>query len=389
MRREEEDRRTGAQGQRYTGDGYGSPVRRDRRSNRLPPQAHSYSEVSESVVEAPPAGAAGRRMPPIVPAAAGAAAGAVAAGHGYAPVTPVANPRRSHSMSRSRHDVDPVTMPEMPPESESDSILPAQGRSQRHRSASRRRRDAEALAAGAAVGATAGAVGRSNSRRRDEDGRYGAYPPASNQPPVSVKVKVPHDRAGNITLRRLTEAESAAERERAGRSSSQQRRPHAGDSASSLSGTDSPSNRRYRRESSVRPAELSAERRTDAAQPPQQLPPQAPYQSAPPSSSGILNPPNPPFAAGRRPKDSAYFSGAQGPPGAAAGPSGSNPAAGHTMTSIESPGSHGTWSAMSPSPGAGGAQPPDVSSSAAAERRRRRRLERSDTGRPQAKVDYQ
>lgn len=370
MRREEEDRRAGAHGQqRYTGDGYGSPVRRDRRSHRPPPShAQSYSEVSESVIEQ----GSSRPYAPVAGAAAAGAAGAAA----YPPVTPVANPRRSHSMSRSRQDVEPVTMPEMPPESDSDSILP-QGRTQR--SASRRRREAEALAAGAAVGAAAGAVGRSSSRRRDEDNRYAAYPPPANQPPLSVKVKVPHDRAGNIVLRRLTEAEAAAER-----GSSQQRRPHPSDDASSLSGTDSPSNRRYRRESSVRPAELSAERRAEGSQ----QPPAAPYQGAPHSSSGVLNPPNPPFAGGRRPKDSAYFSGAQGPPGAA-GPSGSNPAAGHTMTSIDSPGSHGTWSAMSPSPGAGGgAQPPDVSSSAAAERRRRRRLERND-GRPQAKVDYQ
>ncbi|KJR81005.1 kinetochore protein NNF1 [Sporothrix schenckii 1099-18] len=376
MRREEEDRRAGTHGQqRYTGDGYGSPVRRDRYGRRPPPShAQSYSEVSESIIEQ----GGSRPYAPVAGAAAAGAAGA-AGGAAYAPVTPVANPRRSHSMSRPRPDVEPVTMPEMPPESDSDSILP-QGRVQR--SSSRRRREAERLAAGAVAGTAAGAMGRSNSRRRDEDSRYAAYPPPANQPPVSVKVKVPHDRAGNITLRRLTEAEAAAER-----GSSQQRRPHPSDDASSLSGTDSPSNRRYRRESSVRPAELSAEQRTEGSIPPPAAPP---YQGPPHSSSGVLNPPNPPFAGGRRPKDSAYFSGAQGPPGTAAGPSGSNPTAGHTMTSIESRGSHGTWGAMSPSPGAGGggSQPPDVASSAAAERRRRRRLERND-GRPQAKVDYQ
>ncbi|CAK7568713.1 MAG: hypothetical protein SEPTF4163_006714 [Sporothrix epigloea] len=383
MRREEDDRRAGTQGRHYTGDGYGSPVRRDRRSHRPPPSSHTYSDFSESVIET------SRPAPPgdYAPVAAGAAAAGAAAGlaagapssSAYVPVTP-ANPRRSQSLSQSRQEVQPIRMPDMPSESESESILP-QNRAQR--SDSRRRREAEALAGGAAAGAAAGALGRSSSQRRDEEGRNAAYPPPSN----IVKVKVPHDRAGNITLRRLTEAEAAAER-----GSSQQRRAHPNDDASSLSGTLSPINRRYRRESSVRPAELSAERRAEAAHTPQapSMASQTPYQGPPISSSAMLSPPNPPFAGGRRPKESVTFSGVDGAPGS--GPSGSNPVAGHTMTSIESPGSHGTWSAMTPSPGAvrtGGAQPPEVASSAAAERRRRRRLERNDTGRHPARLDYQ
>ncbi|EPE10021.1 hypothetical protein F503_05116 [Ophiostoma piceae UAMH 11346] len=364
-RREEEDRRTGS---RYTGDGYGSPVRRDRRQRPPPPSLPSevtqtYSDISDSVVEPSLTSAHPSSAPP-------PAGGSLQPGY---PVTPGANTRQSRSsILRSRQDIEPITMPEMPPLSDSDSILPAQ----RRRSESRRRAEAEGLAAGAAA---AGAAGRSSSRRPSEDGRSSTYPPQSNQPSATVKLKVHDDRGGNITLRRFTEAEAAAERERTGRGSSQQRRPNpAVDSVSSLSGTESPSNRRYRRDSSVRPSE-AAERKSGSLQP------TAPYQAAPPSSSNVLNPPNPPFAGGRRPKDSAYYSGGQGAPG----PSGSNPAAGHTMTSLESPGSHGTWSAMSPSPAAGASstRPPDVSSNAAAERRRRRRMERSDTGR-QPKVDY-
>lgn len=362
-RREDEDRRHGS---RYTGDGYGSPVRRDRR--RPPPASlpsevtQTYSDMSDSVVE-----------PSLAPTSVPGAPPAAGLQPGY-PVTPGANTRQSHSsILRSRHDIEPIAMPEMPPSSESDSILPAQ----RRRSGSRRRAEAEGLAAGAAAAA---AAGRSSSRRPSEDGRSSTYPPQSNQPSATVKVKVHDDRGGNITLRRFTEAEAAAERERTGRGSSQQRRPHtAADSVSSLSGNESPSNRRYRRDSSVRPSE-AAERKSGSLQP------SAPYQSAPHSSSNVLNPPNPPFAGGRRPKDSAYYSGGQGAPG----PSGMNPVAGHTMTSLDSPGSHGTWSAMSPSPAAGASstRPPDVSSNAAAERRRRRRMERSETGR-QPKVDYQ
>ena len=360
-RHEEEDRRTGS---RYTGDEYGSPVRHDRRQRPPPPSVPSevtqtYSDISDSVVE-----------PSTVAPAPSSAAPPPAGGSlqpAY-PVTPGTNTRQSRSsILRSRQDIEPIAMPEMPPLSDSDSVLPAQ----RRRSESRRRAEAEGLSAG-----------RSSSRRPSEDGRSSTYPPQSNAPSATVKLKV-HDDRGNITLRRFTEAEAAAERERTGRGSSQQRRPNtAADSVSSLSGTETPGNRRYRRDSSVRPSEAT-ERKSE-------LPlPTAPYQAAPPSSSNMLNPPNPPFAGGRRPKDSAYYSGGQGGQGAS-GPSGSIPAAGHTTTSLDSPGSHGTWSAMSPSPAPGGSstRTPDVSSNTAAERRRRRRMERSDTGR-QPKVDYQ
>ncbi|KAF3769897.1 hypothetical protein M406DRAFT_320092 [Cryphonectria parasitica EP155] len=89
-----------------------------------------------------------------------------------------------------------------------------------------------------------------------------------------------------------------------------------------------------------------------------------------------LSPPQASFAGGRRPKDSAYYSGLS-PVG---GPVGGQPAAGATVSSLaslQSPGSHGTWSGMSPigTPGAPG--PSEASATAsAAERRRRRRLER-------------
>jgi hypothetical protein len=132
---------------------------------------------------------------------------------------------------------------------------------------------------------------------------------------------------------------------------------------SSLSGTDTgTSRRRYRREDRERREadEIAAEKRAEAGAPPVMAP---------------LSPPNPAFAGGRRPKDSAYYSGRPGSAGTGAGPSGSGYAAGSGVGggSVGSPESHGTWSGMSPGSGRGSGED-------AAERRRRRRLERSQRG---------
>jgi len=167
-----------------------------------------------------------------------------------------------------------------------------------------------------------------------------------------VNVKVHHDRDRNITLRRLTDEEAAAATRR-----TQRRRA---DSVSSQSEADTPTGRRYRRErdTSQRRAEAAAEQHVENDP---LLPP--------------LSPPNPGFAAGRRPqgKDSAYYSGQPGP-------SGGVPQAGATVSSLgdlASPaGSRGDFSAISP---AGSGMPGrDPSSSAAADRRRRRRIERRE-----------
>ena len=355
LREEEDERRSGHRGSRFTGDGYSTPTRREsrRRIHRPVPSrvetGTSISRVTEgegsSLIEPRP-GTSAFSGPPMPPLPAG----------GYPPGAPLppgvipvpAGGAHSRSRSRSRHDVGPAVMPPMPPdpqgilahESGSEAYTSSGGRPHRRHS-SRRRREGEAAAATAA--ATAGMLAAEEEARRRTD-RGGSRTPSQ---PVSVKVKVHDDRDRNVTLRRLTEEEAAAAR--------RDRRRRA-DSASSLSGTDSPTRRRYRRDSSQRRAEEAAEH---AVTDDERLAP--------------LSPPAPAFAGGRRPaKDSAYYSGQPGP-------SGSTPAAGATVSSL---GSHGTWSGASPSPSA--RFDPTAS---AAERRRRRRLERRDAP-PAGTVDF-
>ncbi|KAK4455935.1 hypothetical protein QBC34DRAFT_4564 [Podospora aff. communis PSN243] len=364
-RREEEERRSGRRNSRYTGDGYPTPTRLDskRRPRRNQPASsgitNTTSVISESSIEPRgdtnydpvPPGAPPPPFPLPVPAGAGLPP---------ASVPPPGRNSRSHSRSHSRprYDIgEGVSMPPMPPdphgvlhpESGSETYFSSGGaQHQRHRV---RRDAAEAAAAAAAAAASAGALAaeQEEDRRRRGDYRGEGTPPS--QKPVSVNVKVHHDRDRNITLRRLTEEEAAAERR------TQRRRA---DSVSSQSEADTPTGRRYRRErdTSQRRAEAAAEQHVENDP---LLPP--------------LSPPNPAFAAGRRPqgKDSAYYSGQPGP-------SGGVPQAGATMSSlgdlVSPAGSRGDFSAISP---AGSGMPGrDPSSSAAADRRRRRRIERRE-----------
>lgn len=114
-----------------------------------------------------------------------------------------------------------------------------------------RHRDAAAAGiAGGAVGlAAAKAPEASSSRRNHRDRRQsaGGGVPSVASPPVSIKVKM-HDDNRHVTLRRLPEAEAAAERQaREARRRSQERSGRRrGDSASSLSGTEG-SGERFRR----------------------------------------------------------------------------------------------------------------------------------------------
>lgn len=340
-RYEEEERRAGHHGSRYTADGYPSPSRKlsRRPTGRpvAPPSGVTLSEMSEdsSLVEPrPPRGgyvASGLGGPPIT--------------GGADPVTPTRRGSRSRSDSRPGI-VDPVSMPPMPPDPH--GILHSDGSpAPLRRGSSRRRREGEAAAAAAA--ATASRLAQDEERRRG-DGRSRAGP--SGEPP-SVAVKLQEDRDRNITLRRLTREEQEAER----RGNGGRRRRN--DSISSLSGNESPSSRRYRRDPSQRRAEAAAERAVESDAAPE-----------------TLSPPNPAFAKGKRAaKDSAYYSGHPGQPG----PSGTAAAAGATVSSLGSPGSHGTWSAVSPSPS--GFQD-------AADRRRRRRMERRDSSRQSHTVDF-
>ncbi|KAF4624381.1 hypothetical protein G7Y89_g13788 [Cudoniella acicularis] len=348
----EREKRRGASGRgsRFTGDGHPSPVRKQRRRG---PDSITESSILSSVIDDPHQIRPGSSIPPIPAALAGA--GSTAA---------IGRP------AGSRQDIiEPVAMPEAPPdphgllhpeESGSETYMSNGGHP--HRRPSERRRRAGEAAAAEAVAAAAGLAAAEEEARRRSRSRGGSGGPnasgAVDSPPVSVKVKVHGDKDRNVTLRRLTEQEAAAERE-ARRTQREQRR--RADSISSLSGTDTAaSRRRYRRD------EREAERRAESS-----------VGAAPPPPMTPLSPPNPAFAAGRRPKDSAYYSGR---PGESSGLGGGP---GATTGSLGSPESHGTWSGMSPASGVGSEDP--------AERRRRRRLERnrqSGGGGPPTTVEF-
>lgn len=378
MRIEEEERRTGHHSPRYTGDGY-SPRRDSRRASIRPAgpprRGTSPSRLTEesSLIEPrplsgyeshppleplptggyrPPPTASGPAPPPV-----GQYANLVSA---PAPgVVPVPMEGGTHSRTHSRQSI--VEMPLMPSDphgvlhtaksSESESYL-----SRRDRRSESRRRAGDDAAAAAAASAGILAAEQEAQRRVESDREMSK----DRTPPVSVKVKVHDDKDRNVTLRRLTEEEALAAR---------RARRRRTESMSSLSGSEAPggsSRTRYRRDTSRRrAAEEGAE-------------------SAAESSLSPLPQPTPAFAGGKKPKDSAYYSGQ---PLQQFGPAGTTPAAGATVSSlgsIQSPGSHGTWSGMSPAgPSVAGgmpaAGPSEASATAsAADRRRRRRLERQN-----------
>ncbi|TDZ18523.1 hypothetical protein Cob_v008524 [Colletotrichum orbiculare MAFF 240422] len=342
--REEEEMRSGMTESRYTGDGFSSPSR-DRRSRRAsgrpprPPMSALSTEITQltesSELEPRPPGT-GYGGPPMPPLSAGPPP-RTPPGPGYP---------GAHSRTESRHDVGPVGMPPMPSdpqgilhrESDVDAYGSPSGRPRRRDSSSRRRAGEEAAAA--AVASASALAAREESRRRAESERMGASP----SQPVSVKVRVHDDKDRNVTLRRLTEEEAAAAR--------RDHRRRRGGSVSSLSGTDVGSGRRYRRDSSQRRSESVGMA----------------------EAGDTLAPPNPAFAVGRKPKDSAYYSGAAGPAGSAAG-------AGPAVSSIGSEHTYGAWSQNSGSPSGPAVNPVG---SAAADNRRRRRQERrrSSASRP-------
>lgn len=349
LREEEDDMRSGISGSRYTGDGYPSPSRRDSRRPRPIRRATGHpgtstdlselSSVTESSVETRPIGSSYTAGPSTTHTGAAPPVGPVVPVPRSGPVPESGNHPRSRSRSRARR-ASSASMPAMPADphgilhSEAESHMSSAGGGPKRRGSSRRRRAGDRAAAAAAERA-----GQVAASERDHFGS-----PTSQ--PVSVKVKMHDDRDRNVTLRRLTDEEA-----RAARGGPRSR----GDSGSSLSGLESPSHgRRYRRDSSQRRAEWSAERRAEEDD-----------KLAP------LSPPNPSFARGARGanKDSAYYSGQPGP-------SGASPAGQQTVSSLGSE-SHGTWSAMSASP-SGPAKGPE--SAAAEDRRRRRRLERRGAG---------
>ncbi|KAI2638281.1 hypothetical protein GGS21DRAFT_510525 [Xylaria nigripes] len=305
-------------GSSYTGDDYGSPAPRRRPPVGAPTTTIMSEDTESSHIEARPPGTSliGPPMPPL--------------GAGSVPSVPLS---------------DSVSMPSMPPDpqgvlhrdSDVDSTLSASERL--HRQASRRQRDSELAAAAAA--ASAAGLAAEEQRYRDQS--------RVSQPVSVVKVKYHDDRDRNVTLRRLTEDEARREQRR-GRSAS----------VSSLSGTETPNQRRYRRDGSARRTidETEAERLVG--------------EPLSPPTPALTGPPGP----RRGGKDSAYYSGQPGPS------LGSPPGAMPPMSSSLGTDSHGTWSALSPTPSGAANRPPPSVGASAAERRRRRRLERNREAKP-------
>ncbi|KAM0436010.1 hypothetical protein ACHAPT_002902 [Fusarium lateritium] len=329
--RDEEDLRSGTSLSRFTGDGHPSPTRRgsrrpmQRRQTGYPAAETVLStEMSESTIEPRPP--RGNYVPPTEMSTLPPEAHAAPSGH---------------TGSRSRQDIEPVSMPSMPPDPQgilAPALVPTETTGSGISPGSRPHRSRQSR------------PGERSTIRLTGDGepqeRYAS--PAS----LSVKLKVHDDRDRNVTLRRLTEEEAMAARGRR-------------DSESSISGLESPTHgrRRYRRDSSQRRAEAGAERRAEED------------DTMPP-----LSPPNPAFAKQRRGKDSAYYSGQPAQSQSQAGPSGSTPYGGQTVSSLGSMGgleSHGTWSGITPSiPGPSAAPGPPTDAGSAADNRRRRRQER-------------
>lgn len=353
---------------RFTGDG--APPRNHGRRGDASETSEFSSDFSESLIEPRRGGA----MPPF-------AAGAI-------PVS-TSGTGAKITKSRSRHDVtEPVPMPQKEPRSGhavrepgSDDYFSAGGRERRRRSSGRR--EVEAAATGAALGAVvaaeenrrrgqsrgpsfvrtddvpaaatedrrqrshsrapssgrsrdaeaaaAGAAVGTEERRQRSQSRDGGG--SSETPAVSLKVRLPDERNRNLTLRRLTEEEAAAER-KAQKAAKRSR----GNSVGSLSGAETSSRRRYRRDESASRgvAESAAEKYVEAG-----------------GSMAPLSPPRPAFAGGRPAKDSSYYSS---PP----------PQSG---LSLGSPESQRDWSGVGPS-GTG-------ADDDAENRRRRRRAERN------------
>ena len=292
-RRLEEEQDARANGHHLTGDG--------RPPRRHPPGESTLTTDSSSIGGHPnraddippiPAGAyPGGAVPPPVPGH----------GRGQAAVEelPLGGiPRQSQ-----------LAMPEIPPDrhgglfhpdsSGSEVYIGSDGRNHWRHSAGR-----DAAAAGVAGAAAGLAAAEAGSSRRDrKEPRTERRASASGgedskaSPPVSVKVKMYND-GRHVTLRRLPEAEAAAERE-ARRASRERAGRQRGDSASTLSGTDGTTERFRRKQASERQQaeamrieseRLAAARQQAQAQSNPNLPPNVPAPPPVPGSSTAAPP---------------------------------------------------------------------------------------------------
>jgi hypothetical protein len=367
-REEEEERRAGRRSSKYTGDGYPTPSRREskRASQQRPPPPPSGVTMTEtsmfsgdSSIEprgntpydpAPPGGF--RPPPPVaapVPGAPPVPVPPPVQAPAPAPIpvpVPMPMPISVHSGTgsgpHSRYDLStPAAMPAMPADPHGIFHHPSDG-SDAYGGGSPSTRRSRGAAATALASASALALTEDEERQRKETGT-----PVT----VSVKVKGDRERDREFTIRRLTEEQRRQEQQRRGSS----RR----DSISSQSGSETPTSarRRYRR------ADSSSARGRAAAESAVE------HAVSPESSVHPLSPPNPAFARRAGGKDSAYYSGG------AAGPSGAVPAAGATVSTLDS-----RTDMMSPGGSHATFQSGPITD-AAADRRRRRRLERRDTSR--------
>ena len=286
-RRLEDEQNSRVNGHHLTGDG--------RPPRRHPPGESTLTTDSSSIGGHPD------RADNIPPIPAGAYPG------GSAPPVP------GHGRDRTTVEELPLggiprqsmlAMPEIPPDrhgglfhpdsSGSEVYIGSDGRNHwRHHAG----RDAAAAGVGgAAAGVVAAEAGSSRRDRREPraDRRASASggEDSNATPPVSVKVKL-HNDGRHVTLRRLPEAEAAAEREarRASRDRSGRRR---GDSISSLSGTDGTTERFRRNQASERQQaeamrieseRLAAARQLAQAQSNPNLPPNVPAPPPIPGSS--------------------------------------------------------------------------------------------------------
>ena len=317
-RRLTEERDTRMHGDHLTGDG---------RPPRHRPVGESTLTSDTSSVGVHPHNAQG--VPPIP---AGVYPGAAAA----AGVSAIGNRRNDRTTVEElplggipRHGQ--VSMPDIPPDrhgglfhddsSGSEVYIGEDGRSHwRHHAG----RDAAAagLAGGAAAGLAAAELesGRRHSRDRREDMVTTAAGPSSSRrdrstrrnshsagedsragsTPVSVKVKM-HNDGRHVTLRRLPQAEAAAEKE-ARRRSRDRSNGRRGDSVSTLSGTDGTTERFRRNQKAERQQaeamrieseNLAAARNQAQAQANPNVPPNVPPPPPIPQSSSSLRPPGP------------------------------------------------------------------------------------------------
>ncbi|KKA29722.1 hypothetical protein TD95_003816 [Thielaviopsis punctulata] len=257
LHHEVDDGRSRVSGSVFTTDGYDSPPRRSStHRNRTRTTLNNSSYFSDEDADSdmyssrhpastmPPAST----LPPSTAAPSDMSPSDLASSVPPSTLPPVSgrsDNRRDRSRSRSRGRYNDS---EMNSRLDSVSSLPAGSRYQR-RTSSSRRRAGEAAAATAAASASVLAReqakdmskhGRSSQpphRRSDDDDSSSAFGDTPTRKSAKTRVTIDGDKE-RVTLRRLTDEEAAARKSHARR-----------DSLSSISSNETPTGRRYRRES--------------------------------------------------------------------------------------------------------------------------------------------